>query len=99
MTKQRLREALNEADHIALDGGAKYYDLVNLFEAVKEQYALYNEHGKAIKNNFDETPVYKSLPLVAGKWSDNALYMDLKIFPKRCLHSFQALPSANRALG
>lgn len=48
---------------------------LNLFEAVKEQYALYNEHGKAIKNNFDETPVYKSLPLVAGKWSDNALYM------------------------
>ena len=37
MTKQRLREALNEADHIALDGGAKYYDLVNLFEAVKPQ--------------------------------------------------------------
>ena len=29
MTKQRLREALNEADHIALDGGDKYYDLVN----------------------------------------------------------------------
>lgn len=37
MTKQRLREALNKADHIALDGDAKYYDFVNLFEAIKPQ--------------------------------------------------------------
>ena len=35
MTKQRLREALNKADHIALDGDTKYYDFVNLFEAIK----------------------------------------------------------------
>lgn len=37
MTKQRLREALNKADHIALDGDMKYYDFVNLFEAIKPQ--------------------------------------------------------------
>ena len=37
MTKQRLREALNKADHIALDGDTKYYDFVNLFEAIKPQ--------------------------------------------------------------
>lgn len=37
MTKQRLREALNKADHMALDEDTKYYDFVNLFEAIKPQ--------------------------------------------------------------
>lgn len=49
---------------------------LDLLEAVKEQYRLYNEHGSAIKSTYyDTTPVYDTLPLVAGKWTDSALYM------------------------
>lgn len=48
---------------------------LSLLEAVKLKYKEYNTHGQAIVRNYDVEPVYKELPLVAGKWSDMALLM------------------------
>ncbi len=48
---------------------------ISLLDAVKAKYKEYTQHGEAIVRNFDEEPQYTELPLVAGKWSDMALFM------------------------